>query len=86
MDRSAPRQAGAITHHGAHRPSRGRQPGPAPRLAGGINELKIDHGLGYRVYYHQRGATVVILLCGGDKATQSNDIRNAQAMVRHMET
>ena len=61
-------------------------PGQHRVLGGGVNELKIDHGPGYRVYYHQRGTAVVILLCGGNKATQRSDIRTAQAMVRQLET
>lgn len=47
----------------------------------GIGELRIDHGPGYRVYFAQRGAVFVILLCGGDKSTQDKDIRRAKAMV-----
>ncbi|WP_438752583.1 type II toxin-antitoxin system RelE/ParE family toxin [Pararhizobium sp. O133] len=47
----------------------------------GIGELRIDHGPGYRVYFVQRGAVVVILLCGGDKSTQDKDIRKAKSMV-----
>ena len=60
-------------------------PGNHRALVGGVNELKIDHGPGYRVYYHRRGSRLVILLCGGDKSTQRNDIRAARAMVRQME-
>jgi len=43
-------------------------------------ELRIDYGPGYRVYFTQRGRTVVLLLCGGDKSTQSNDISAAQGI------
>jgi len=39
--------------------------------------MRIDYGPGYRVYFKQRGATVVLLLCGGDKRSQSTDIRRA---------
>lgn len=60
-------------------------PGQHRVLAGGVSELKIDHGPGYRVYYHQRGSTLVILLCGGDKQSQRSDIRSAQAMVGQLE-
>lgn len=44
----------------------------------GIGELRIDHGPGYRVYFAHRGTVVVILLCGGDKSTQSKDIKRAK--------
>ena len=45
----------------------------------GVNELRIDHGPGYRVYFAQHGPTVVILLCGGDKHRQTKDIEQAHA-------
>ncbi len=44
----------------------------------GVSELRVDYGPGYRVYFGQKGQTVVILLCGGDKRTQSRDISLAQ--------
>lgn len=47
-------------------------------LGGGIWELKISVGPGYRVYYAQLGTTLVILLCGGDKSTQDSDIVKAR--------
>ena len=47
-------------------------------LKGGIAELKVDVGPGFRVYYAQRGRTLIILLCGGDKSTQQADIRKAR--------
>ena len=43
----------------------------------GVWELKIDYGAGYRVYYSIVGATVVLLLCAGDKTTQQKDIDKA---------
>ena len=43
----------------------------------GVWELRIDVGQGYRVYYAQAGQTLVLLLCGGDKRTQSADINRA---------
>ena len=45
-----------------------------------VSEMRIDYGPGYRVYFVQRGQTMVILLCGGDKGTQSRDISAAKAM------
>jgi putative addiction module killer protein len=47
-------------------------------LGGGIWELKIDFGAGLRVYFAEDGNTIVVLLCGGDKSTQSKDIMKAQ--------
>ena len=43
----------------------------------GVWELRVDVGAGYRVYYAIAGMTVVIILCGGDKGTQSSDIDRA---------
>jgi putative addiction module killer protein len=41
-------------------------------------EMRIDYGPGYRVYFRKQEDTIVILLCGGDKRTQANDIARAQ--------
>jgi putative addiction module killer protein len=60
-------------------------PGDAKSLGGGLLEMRIDYGPGYRVYYVRRGALIVVLLCGGDKRTQDRDIRRAQAMVAELE-
>jgi putative addiction module killer protein len=46
-------------------------------VGGGICELRIDHGPGYRVYYGQDSETLIMLLCGGDKSTQRKDIEKA---------
>ena len=46
-------------------------------LTDGVVEMKIDYGPGYRVYYTRRGAELVLLLIGGDKATQQRDIEAA---------
>ena len=46
-------------------------------LRGGVSELKIDLGPGYRVYFAQHGKIIVLLLCGGDKGTQDADIAKA---------
>ena len=44
---------------------------------GGVSEMRVDVGAGYRVYYFQHGQTLVVLLCGGDKRTQDADISKA---------
>ena len=54
-------------------------PGDAHSVGGGVWELRIDYGPGYRVYYAQSNTTTLLLLCGGDKTTQAVDIRQAQA-------
>ena len=54
-----------------------RNPGQHRHLTGGVSELKIDVGPGYRVYYSQRGSRLLILLAGGDKSSQSKDIELA---------
>jgi putative addiction module killer protein len=52
-------------------------PGQHRVLTGGVVEMKIDFGLGYRVYFTQRGADLVLLLVGGDKSNQQRDIDEA---------
>lgn len=47
-------------------------------LDGGVHELRIDWGPGYRVYFAKVGCKVVLLLCGGDKRTQQTDIKRAR--------
>lgn len=59
--------------------------GDTKSVGGAVNELRIDHGPGYRVYYTRRGKAVVILLCGGDKRTQSKDIRKAKEIAETLE-
>jgi putative addiction module killer protein len=56
--------------------------GDTKSIGAGVMELRIDYGPGYRIYYVQRGAEVVVLLCGGDKRTQQRDIKRAHAMAR----
>jgi len=53
--------------------------GVVKALGDGVSQLKIDHGPGYRVYYAMSGKTVVLLLIGGDKSTQSRDVETAKA-------
>ena len=55
-------------------------PGDVKPVGEGLSEMRIDHGPGYRVYFMRRGPLVVVLLCGGDKSTQSKDIRQAKVL------
>lgn len=57
-------------------------PGDHRNLTGGVSELRVDVGPGYRVYYTQRGNELIILLVGGDKASQQRDIDKAKEMAR----
>jgi putative addiction module killer protein len=59
--------------------------GDTRSVGAGVMELRIDYGPGYRVYYVNRGAEIVILLCGGDKRTQQQDIRRAHDLARDLE-
>ncbi|MEX0976912.1 MAG: type II toxin-antitoxin system RelE/ParE family toxin [Woeseia sp.] len=59
-------------------------PGRHRRLTGGVCELKIDVGPGYRVYYTERGTELIILLAGGDKSTQRKDIKTAIGLAENL--
>ena len=48
----------------------------------GVSEMRVSYGPGYRLYYAQRGKALVLLLCGGDKSCQKEDIARAIAMVK----
>lgn len=60
--------------------------GDVKSLGGGISELRIDYGPGYRIYIAQRGAALVLLLAGGDKSHQSADIRKARTIAEAWES
>ena len=57
-------------------------PGDARPVGGGVMEMRIDYGPGYRVYYCRRGRSAVILLAGGDKRSQARDIKRAIKLAR----
>ena len=58
-------------------------PGDVEPVGEGVSELWIDYGPGYRVYFKKHGREVVILLAGGDKSTQSADIKTALRLARN---
>jgi putative addiction module killer protein len=60
-------------------------PGDVAPVGGGISEMRIPYGPGYRVYFVQRGAMLIVLLCGGDKSTQAADIRRAKELAVELE-
>ncbi len=60
-------------------------PGQHRHLTGGVSELKIDVGPGYRVYYSQRGSRLLLLLAGGDKSSLSKDIEAAIRLARNFQ-
>ena len=59
-------------------------PGDSKSLGAGLMEMRIDYGPGYRIYYAHRGATIVILLCAGDKRTQRQDIKRATELAEKL--
>ncbi|HSW03926.1 type II toxin-antitoxin system RelE/ParE family toxin [Aquabacterium sp.] len=60
-------------------------PGQHRNLSDGVSELKVDFGPGYRVYYSQRGDRLLLLLIGGDKASQQKDIAAAIRLAKNFQ-
>jgi putative addiction module killer protein len=59
-------------------------PGDAEPVGEWVSELRISHGPGYRVYHKQRGQSLIILPAGGDKDTQTKDIKTAVRLARNL--
>ena len=59
--------------------------GGAKHVGDGVYELRIDHGTGYRLYFIRRREQVVILLCGGDKSSQAQDIAVARQLAKEVD-
>ena len=60
-------------------------PGDVEPIGEGCSEMRIDYGPGYRVYYKDTGREIIIILCGGDKSSQHNDINKAKRLAREEE-
>ena len=59
-------------------------PGDVKPAGEGISEMRVDYGPGYRVYFKDTGKEIIILLCGGDKKTQDNDINKAKELWKNL--
>jgi putative addiction module killer protein len=59
-------------------------PGDVRPVGEGVSELRVDYGPGYRVYYKKQGREVIVLLAGGDKSTQTRDIKIALRLARNL--
>ena len=59
-------------------------PGDVKPVGEGVSEMRIDYGPGYRVYYKRHGRSLMILLAGGDKHTQAQDVKTALRLARNL--
>ena len=58
--------------------------GDCRSVGGGVMEMRVDYGPGYRVYFARQGEAIVVLLCGGDKRTQARDIKRAKELMEQL--
>ena len=59
--------------------------GDTKPVGGSVSEMRIDYGPGYRIYFTKRRKTIVVLLVGGDKSSQEQDIKRAIQLARDLE-
>ena len=59
-------------------------PGDVKPVGESCSEMRIDYGPGYRLYYKDTGKEIIVLLCGGDKSTQTRDIENAKKLAKEI--
>ncbi len=59
-------------------------PGDVEAVGEGVSEMRIHHGPGYRVYFKERDGTLIVLLAGGDKDSQAQDIETAKRLAREL--
>ena len=60
-------------------------PGDSQSVGGGVSEMRLHYGPGYRVYFTRRQLEIVVLLCGGDKSTQESDIKLARRLLEGLQ-
>ena len=58
--------------------------GDCRSVGGGVMEMRVDYGPGYRVDFARQGEAIVVLLCGGDKRTQARDIKRAKELMEQL--
>ena len=58
--------------------------GDAKKVGGGVSEMRVDVGAGYRLYFTLREGVMIVLLVGGDKSTQAADIKQAKMMAKEV--
>lgn len=59
-------------------------PGDVRPVGEGVSELRIAYGPGYRVYFKKTARTIIVLLAGGDKRSQNNDVQTALRLARNL--